>query len=113
MTNLGNALIVAGVAVILISLFLAYSLYQSLPNLAPVPFTTNANVTASSAAGALVNNISATVAQESYIILKIIIFFLVASIGYKLAHLGIDANKAAPNEAEKEEEEEMPARKGK
>lgn len=106
MTTLGNCLVVAGIGMMLISLYLAYVLYTQLPNNGPQFVAQNTNSTSPAGAiGVLVNNLSNTIAQESYIILKIVIFFLVASIGYKFAHLGIDANKAADEVSRKEDEE--------
>ncbi len=104
MSTLGNVLVAAGIGMMIVSLYLAYSLYTSLSNQGPAPVS-QTNMTSSSAAAALVNDVSSTVSQESYIILKIVIFFLLASVGYKFARLGLEANRDSVERDRKEDEE--------
>jgi hypothetical protein len=95
MSKLGDTLIISGIAIMIVTLFLAFQMYTTLPNQGPVNLLPSpSNITEANMAGVLTNNISIVIAGESYLIMKIVIFFLVATVGYKFAHLGIEANKA-------------------
>jgi len=93
MTVLGYALIVAGVCILGGSLFLAYATYTSLSvqGLPPLQNATSGAVSDSMAV--LVNNLSSTVYSESMTALKMLVLFLIASIGFKVASLGISEIK--------------------
>ena len=93
MTALGYALIVAGVCILGGSLFLAYVTYTSLSvqGLPPLQNATSGAMADSMAV--LVNNLSSTVYSESITALKMLVLFLMASIGFKIASLGVSEVK--------------------
>jgi len=109
----GNALIVAGIVVLLVVLYLGYSFYNSVSSM---QFTTSVATTSgsgsssvSSAVNALVNGLLSNTNSYFIVIIKIILLFLFASIGYKFAALGINENKAVAEaiaEASEQKEDE-------
>jgi ABC-type uncharacterized transport system permease subunit len=103
----GDALIVTGLAMIVFSLFLAFLMYAQLSNQGPqIPSSTPSNVSVSSAVSVLINNLTQTLNSESYLMIKIVIFFFIASVGFKFAKLGMEMNKSG------DEEEEQQGKKG-
>ncbi|MEM3839126.1 MAG: hypothetical protein QXF01_00920 [Candidatus Micrarchaeaceae archaeon] len=98
MGALGYALIGIGIAIILIALVLGYGIYanahDSLGSLA-LPAGHGFGATNSSINGSvssLTGSLKETALAGTYTIIEIIALFLIASIGYKLAYLGIQAN---------------------
>jgi len=97
MSTLGDAFIIVGAALLLVTLFLGYSLYIDVSTNQNSYFpakTAISNSSVNSAVSTLVDNMSFTLSAETLILIKIILLFLFGSIGYKFASLGIDANKA-------------------
>ena len=111
MSLFGNALIVAGIAVLLVVLYLGYSFYNSVSSM---QFTTSVATTSdsssvASAVNTLVNGLLSNTNSYFIVIIKIILLFLFASIGYKFAILGINENKAVAEaiaEASEQKEDE-------
>jgi hypothetical protein len=100
--GLGDSLIVVGLVVLIFSLFLAFLLYTQLSNQGPqIVTSTPSNVSVSSAVSVLINNLTQTLNSESYLMIKIVIFFFISSVGYRFARLGMEMNK---NEDAKEEQ---------
>ncbi len=95
MSASGNALIVAGILVLAGVIYIGYTLYLGinsvsltvLPNLP-------ANESVSKSVNALVSGLLSSSNSFLLVFLKVIILFLFAGIGYKLAALGISQNKA-------------------
>ncbi|MEM0201172.1 MAG: hypothetical protein QXD23_02090 [Candidatus Micrarchaeaceae archaeon] len=106
MSYKGDVLIVIGVLIIVITFILGYGLYNSTKQMqllqSSVAISGN-NITNSF--NQLATNISTSLNGPFYIIIDIIILFLFASIGYKIADLGIRINsiiEITPNSKKKE-----------
>ncbi len=105
---------IAGVIIIFVAIFMLYTLWVSLSNEGPsAPLQTPSGSSQTDAVAALVNNASQIIYQESYIIVKIVLLFLLAIIGGKLVTLGFEAEKTEKMGGEGDEEEEDAAPKAK
>ncbi|MGC8629064.1 MAG: hypothetical protein ACP5T4_02540 [Candidatus Micrarchaeia archaeon] len=94
MSALGNGLIIIGLAILAGTFYLGYESYTGITSLqliTSLPANTNVTKSVSSMANAIVSNSNSALV----VILKIIILFLFASIGYKFVALGINQNKAS------------------
>jgi len=100
---LAYALIAIGMILLAITFLIGYGLYTSLSEqssaYAPVPSTQqNSSITGS--ISTLTSNLGSTARTTSYIILQIIILFLFASVGYKIAFIGVklmNGNEQVPS----------------
>jgi flagellar basal body-associated protein FliL len=99
---LAYVLIAIGIILLAITFLIGYGLYTSLSEqssaYAPVPSTQNSSITGS--ISILTSNLGSTVRTTSYIILQIIILFLFASVGYKIAFIGVklmNGNEQVPS----------------
>jgi hypothetical protein len=99
---LAYVLIAIGIILLAITFLIGYGLYTSLSEqssaYAPVPSTQNSSITGS--ISILTSNLGSMVRTTSYIILQIIILFLFASVGYKIAFIGVklmNGNEQVPS----------------
>ena len=98
MSYKGDVLIVIGVLIIVITFILGYGLYTSTNQaklLQPSGNISSNNITNSF--NELATNISTNLNGPIYTIVDVIILFLFASIGYKIADLGIRINAIPQN----------------
>jgi hypothetical protein len=89
----GDVLIVLGVLLIVVAFFMGYGLYNSASNYSLLQSSNKIsgnNITNSF--NSLANDISTVLTGPTYEVIQIIILFLFASIGYKIADLGIRLN---------------------
>lgn len=94
MSYKGDALIAVGVAVILIAMLLGYELYvgaQRSMVLGSQQQGANGGINASS--DNLIAGLNGTVSTSAYYIIEILVLFLFANIGYKIALIGTKINK--------------------
>jgi hypothetical protein len=103
----GDALLVVGLAMLAFSLFLAFLQYVQLSQSPQISTSIQSNVSAANAVSILINNLSQTLNSESYVLIKIVIFFFIANVGFKFAKLGMEMNK------DKAAEEEQPKKASK
>ncbi|MGC8538896.1 MAG: hypothetical protein ACP5MK_03450 [Candidatus Micrarchaeia archaeon] len=99
MSYFGYALITIGILVILFTFYLGYSMYNSIGySLQAQPrATSQSNASINSTISSISNSINSVTSQVSsmgYIVIQILLLFLFASIGYKIADLGIKTNSA-------------------
>ncbi len=100
----GDILIVLGVLLIVIAFFMGYGLYNSASKSSLLQTSNKIsgnNITNSF--NTLATNISNVLSGPIYEIIQIIILFLFASIGYKIADLGIRLNSVIEIEEQIEE----------
>ncbi len=94
----GDVLIVLGVLLIVVAFFMGYGLYNSASNYSLLQSSNKIsgnNITNSF--NSLANDISTVLTGPTYEVIQIIILFLFASIGYKIADLGIRLNSITPD----------------
>ncbi len=93
---LGYALIGVGIAIILLALLLGYGVYSSangdLNSLALIG-TGSGSSTVNGSISALTANLQSTATVGTYTAIEVIVLFLFASIGYKIAYLGVQMNR--------------------
>ncbi len=94
-TYIGYALIGLGVIIILFSLLLGYGIYVSASsNLNDIALISpSGGNTINGSVSILSSNLQSTATTGTYAAIEVIVLFLFASIGYKLAYLGIQMNK--------------------
>ncbi len=93
MSYVGTAFIIVGFLLIIFSFALGYGMYNSLRQLQITQQTPQINGSnLNSSFNQLATNISLSINNPIYYIIEIIILFLFASIGYKIADLGIRTN---------------------
>jgi uncharacterized membrane protein len=107
MSILGDALIIAGILILSLTFVLGYVIYvnasqASGPNSVTSGPTNSINSTVSN----LANGLSSTLAAESIILVKVVLLFLFANLGYKFVVLGIKANAKPKAKEEKDEEKD-------
>ncbi|VVB77079.1 Uncharacterised protein [uncultured archaeon] len=93
MSDLGNALVISGIALMALSLSMGYLMYTGAPAALPSANVASAG-TINASIATLMNGLSGTLASEAATLTKITILFLFGSIGYKFTNLGIQENKA-------------------
>jgi tellurite resistance protein TehA-like permease len=95
MSIFGDALIIVGIGMLLFSFFVGYLIYTDITqNPGNYVWSTNPNPSSpiNASVSDLINNLSLTVDSESLIAVRVVILFLFASVGYKIAELGMRAN---------------------
>ncbi|MCL5008601.1 MAG: YdgA family protein [Candidatus Marsarchaeota archaeon] len=92
MSYKGDVLIIVGVAIILLALYLGYTVYTDVQaaNALQPQQQQSANINAS--ISALTSNASSSIRTSSYYIIEVLILFLFASIGYKISLIGTKIN---------------------
>jgi len=94
MSYKGDVFIAVGVIVILAALYLGYSLYTSVQSNNTLQTQTQAGAgSINSSFSSLSNNISNTIRVNAYYLIEIVVLFLFASIGYKIALIGMTINR--------------------
>ncbi|MGC8587157.1 MAG: hypothetical protein ACP5K9_02615 [Candidatus Micrarchaeia archaeon] len=99
---LGYSLIAIGLALLVFTFILGYGLYMSFSSSSTgyMP-TAQASANVSSAVSTLTNSINQSVRDSVYMLLEIVVLFLFASIGYKIAYLGVSLLKGEKPEKQK------------
>ncbi len=107
MSYKGDTLIAVGIIIILATLYMGYELYLGIQKtsaqqaLAPsVGGSVNASI------GDLSTNLSNTINSSSYSLVEVVILFLFASIGYKVAAIGIKINDGETHQQDLSDEKE-------
>jgi hypothetical protein len=105
MPALGYALIVAGILILSLTFVLGYVIYVNASQASGLnPITSGPTGSINSTVSNLANSLSSTLTAESIILVKVVLLFLFANIGYKFVALGIKAN-AKPRVKEKNDED--------
>ncbi len=94
MSYKGDAFVVVGVAVILISMLLGYGLYTNAQRNSALGSQlqgSGSNISAS--VSSLSTGLNNTVSTSAYYIIEVLVLFLFANIGYKIALIGIKISK--------------------
>jgi len=99
---LGYSLVAIGIALLAFTFFLGYGLYVSFGSsstsyVAP----TQSNVSVSGAVASLTNSVNQSIRNSVYMLLEIVVLFLFASIGYKIAYIGVSMLKGEKPEKQK------------
>ena len=108
MAALGDTLEAVGIAVLALTLYYGYELYSGIGGISVLP-TLPSNVTISKSIGSLVTGLLSSSNSFMTLLLKVIVLFLFANIGYKFVALGIHMNKV---ETEKEESAKQESKEG-
>ncbi|MGC9037614.1 MAG: hypothetical protein ACP5GD_02935 [Candidatus Micrarchaeia archaeon] len=96
MAILGSVMEGVGIAILAITLYFAYELYTSIGGLSvlsSLPLLP-ANASISKSVSGLVSGLLSSSNSFMMLLLKIVLLFLFANIGYKFVALGINMNKA-------------------
>ena len=93
MAYLGYILISLGILIILFTLLMGYGLYEQANSKANAPYyQPMQNATAGGILGPLTSDLSSTINTGTYLSVEVIVLFLFASIGYKIAIIGVQIN---------------------
>ncbi len=85
-----SALIISGILIIVFALFLGYGLYQAQQNISKLPSQTSQSASINSSISNLTTDLGTTLNNNMGTFIRLIILYLFANIGYKLASLGIE-----------------------
>ncbi|MEM0074457.1 MAG: hypothetical protein QW091_00760 [Candidatus Micrarchaeaceae archaeon] len=106
MSILGNSMIIIGIVILVATLYLAYKFYISIAQATGVPLgipTTNSSIASiSTSINGLVSGLLSSSDSLVVFIVKILVLFLFANVGYKFVSLGISQNKASAEIGEAE-----------
>ncbi len=89
----GDVLIAVGVALILITLCIGYVLYTNVEQANALQQKQQNTQSLNASVGYLSSGITNIVKTSAYYIVEVIILFLFASIGYKIASIGMEVNR--------------------
>ncbi len=94
MAYLGYILISLGILIILFTFLIGYGLYEQANSKANAPYSQPAqNATVGGILGPLTSDLSSTINTGTYLSVEVIVLFLFASIGYKIAMIGVQINR--------------------
>ena len=99
----GNMFLIIGILIIFATLYIGYNLYENiqLNNIIEQtsPTSTSSTSTINSTLNNMNLNINETIKTSTNYLIEIMLLFLFASIGYKIAYLGITINKGKSQQA--------------
>ncbi|MGC8675999.1 MAG: hypothetical protein ACP5T3_00585 [Candidatus Micrarchaeia archaeon] len=115
MSVLGNSLVVVGILLLAATFYLGYEFYVSISvsqfASAQTAPSGASNGSIGGAIGGLVSGLVSSSDSFAVLIIKVILLFLFANIGYKFAALGVSQNRAA-SEMAREAQDEKEAQAG-
>lgn len=95
-SHASSAMIISGILIIVFALFLGYGLYQAQQSPSKVPLQNSQSASINSSISSLTTDLGTTLNNNMGTFIRLIILYLFANIGYKIAYLGIEMRDKEP-----------------